>query len=1289
MGKVVFIVLGLGLAAAAVFVFIGNPFADTDGGDTYYEDEDEETLDAKSAGLTGTGDAANETDEARSLDGEYDVRGVVTDAKGKPIAGMRVTVHAAQADIDYNDPSTWKRNNPRFRLKRDLDRFRSPNPALKLIGETTTDEEGRYSFDGMHTGKYHFRAWPEAPKVSTVYSVTLSSWSRGTAGEILVLDGSRLKGRVLDASDQPVGAALSASWYSKENMGKRWMRTPVMMSDPKTGAFDFDAVPSGSIAFVVTVPGRMRVSGISVETPHEGEFVIRLAEGGGTLHGKVLDTSAAPVVGAEVFISTSQEIKEGETTTSHRLAFIGMSDGSGAYRIEGIPAGKLTSVRILADGYLARSLSVANGRLKETQIKAGAETELDLTVVRGGRVDGRVLKQGTTEGIAAAEVRLYQARSASGGESYPPMIATANSNGRFAFEGVAEGRLIVVAFHAAYYLPQLAQQNNQLMMYVPGGSGGGAPAELTIVMPEKGEAVERNIELAPGRVISGTVLDPEGALVEGAKILSQNFNFAQVAYQWGVNFYSGQMNELAVTDSAGAFTVRSLPQKEGLILYAKKEGYAGAQSAPLAVQEDEELPRLELKLVKGAIVRGVVTRPDDGSTSSVSINVWGQNMHLAGTQPYVQVGPENKFEFKDLPAGTHNLWVNASGYQAKKQQIALTDLKPGEVRDDIEVELIAGVTVSGRLVDKEGKGVPNLSVNLQPIQGGNWSSAMTDKDGYFEFKGAKAGQSQIVIHAPTGQQNIGQKFEAPASGLTIEYSQPKSVTIEGRIFDGAGDPVPLCNVEIKAKGQSSNNQQMYSSGNNQNEVVNGHFRRSLKGEAPFTLKVSAARGRDGLPLNVQPKSVKLDKLPSEPVEIRLEAGLETDGIVKGPDGLPVANVTIQHGTTTVRTGADGLFRLGGLRDGDISIVITPPSPFIKPKNHAAKAGDKGIVITLAKGLSIKGRVVGPEGTAGSGGYVNANWQKSGDRPAGNAASQVSHDGSFNVTGIPEDALVTLTISSAWVDGKQQFAPIIVSDIRPGTDNLELQFEEGVSITGAVRTADGKPFTECWVYAQDEKGHHAGGWSQPKADGTFELTGMQRGNYKILINRRDGGPTSEGIAAVAPSTGIEIVIAEALKMHGKLLGAGTDATKFQVRAWKAGGDPKKASYGKVTGDGSWSITISGKDEKWTVAAMRRGDNRYALAGPFDATAKNIRIELVEGLSIRGRVEQADGSPKPKFWVMATSKTWYRWIKTDANGEFEHVGLIDEAYDLQAGTGQSKSNKEEAVRPGATGVVLRMP
>lgn len=205
------------------------------------------------------------------------------------------------------------------------------------------------------------------------------------------------------------------------------------------------------------------------------------------------------------------------------------------------------------------------------------------------------------------------------------------------------------------------------------------------------------------------------------------------------------------------------------------------------------------------------------------------------------------------------------------------------------------------------------------------------------------------------------------------------------------------------------------------------------------------------------------------------------GVVKGPDGAPIAGATVMINTAAVkrgysplcpscyadcaksgRTDEDGRFRIASL-DPELVFTVLVTAPHHRPvqveKVDPAKGEMKATLealdlVKLGSERYVQGRVLDAEGKPLMGAVVTSQWFKS-DKQEGLGFDSVDDlavsddEGRFTLTA--KDPLEYLSV----IVRARGLAPQIVEKLKPKEEPREIRMDAGTTIAGRV-VKDGKP-----------------------------------------------------------------------------------------------------------------------------------------------------------------------------------------------------------------------------------------
>jgi|GEM_PF-1813553 len=1239
--------------------------------------------------LSGTTRA--KTENGALDEGRFEIPGRVLDSKGKPVAGVAVTARRRGDAYDVHDPRRWQ-GNSFAALERAFVELSSAE-APPVASRASSAADGTFTLLVTRRGEYDLRAEPAPPRVGTTTSWYLNATPPRVPVELHVLDGSALRGRVVDEQGQGVAAVLRAGWSSE---ARGWSALP-LTTDPATGAFAYPAVPAGKVRIEVSIPGKLRFTSRAIVTPTDAEVVIRVSGGTPLLTGLVRGADGRPIAGARVAASIQRAYEAGVPASGEAVSvrYFAQSDSEGAFELGGPFVGALSGLEAAAAGYVPSSTAPPLASWSGLELAEGRAGRVEIVLYQGGILEGRVLEISTGQPLAGADVQVLPMAVDARMTRPPQSRALSDAQGRYRVEGIAVGRSVLLVRHASHHLPALeamaSRSGNGQVFWSEDMATPVAPPSMTIFIEREGQRLTRDLELSPGVGVRGLVVDSQGQPVAGAEVRARGMGLGQAAWQWGLHTDPGAPL-LATSGPDGRFEIAGLPARKDWVLFAKKAPLVGENSAPTAVSAEAPPKDLVLKLVSGCVVAGRVLDGLGLPVSGATVYVSSQSQDMQGEHVQGRSKEDGTFRLEGLPWGQAALSVSSQGLGNSHQQ--LDPLTAGEVREDIEIKLGAGTaTLTGVLVDEKGNPVAYKQLMAINQAGGTNSQTQSDSEGAFRFEGLGVGSTQIFGGDWSNRAELT-TVTTPTQDVRVTWKEPPSGVLEGLVLDPQGKPVPIC--QVKVKGAGGNSGEMMHWGGQQGELaVNGWFRRQAQGAAPYSVVVSRPQDGEGRALNLKGKTVPVPDLKACPITITLEAGVEIAGRVLDGSGRGVAGIAVAVGTVSTLTDAEGGFALGGLAEGPVIVQASPPAPFVRPQPVSTTTGTRDVVIRLTSGLAIAGEVRGPDGRPKGNGWVQASWKAPGSGN-GNQSANVGQDGRFRIEGVPPEAVATLSVQLWNQGGGGQAPPKTVENVRAGTEDLVIEVGVGAKVSGSVTDANGKPFSQGWVQVATRKEGQQGDASgsvmhhvEIKEDGSFTLEGLDPGKPLVLsVYLRDGGATAESVTVHPPATNVRLTVPAMTPIKGRIQGS-LGSGKWRVWAWLVSDTNKQARSRNIDSEGRFTLDGVSGAGPWMIGARSSDDERYALAGPVEGGAENVMLTLRQGRSIEGRLLTSDGtSPGENSNVSASQNGWSTSARTDAQGNFKLRGLPPGRYTLQAWSNEGHQATQADVEDGATGVRLTL-
>jgi len=485
------------------------------------------------------------------------ITGTVIDLAREPVADAFVTLHNATT-----------LNDPRYS---DSDiAYQSDDAAY-----TTTDAEGRFVIVGTSTDAFGFLR-----VVKEGYAVHRSEPFRMETGEFnfMLQTGSSLSGTVIDQDGQPVENVylVVIDEADREVEYRRDFVSPYDALTGPTGSFRIPSLSTGTYRLHAQIVGPMNTRPTSQAwlrkprrnaQPHavvsmgfgenrEGYLItlnIRKPPAGNmrTVSGKVLNESGAPIPNATM----ERHLRQGgkPTTTA--------ADGSYSATF---PESDRMPLEAKADGY--------HPQLKN--LHSTPESTVDYVLKAQTFARGRVIDAVTKEPIERFIISKKSRRTMEPGGGYGEVVSYRSREGRFSF---ASPRQL-----PAYFAIQADG-------YLSGSFN---------AVASTGAGDEQVVELQPGPVVEGIVVDAFGESVSNARIYLGPFP------EVSINYASTQGDPfLTYSESDGRFQLSVVPlETTQVTAFHPDHSFASEKIKPAA----GETSRVTIQLAQGATVEGGV-----------------------------------------------------------------------------------------------------------------------------------------------------------------------------------------------------------------------------------------------------------------------------------------------------------------------------------------------------------------------------------------------------------------------------------------------------------------------------------------------------------------------------------------------------------------------------------------------------------------------------------------------------------------------------------------------------------
>jgi protocatechuate 3,4-dioxygenase beta subunit len=624
--------------------------------------------------------------------------GRVIDSQDRPVEGATVTLYQMTPDVTAS------------------------SPKIETVQEKITGADGQYSFTlAPGIGPY----WARFLVVRKEgLALGWGVWRKPADQRLDIVLGEPkdLAGHVVDEQGQPIAEAQVDIVLAM--MGKaqdRHLLAAPSLFNTKTdsqGRFLFTNMPAeATFEFSVRKSGRVTLSTFArvIFGDSSGEMdIAQVLSGNIRYQFSPSQTDIRLVLPQEARIEglviekTSGKLISGVKVTTRsdqmRHGFVSPDPvptaEDGTFRIGGLAAGRHTVQLAMARGAVAEwVVEPVEVDLRADETKTGIRLEL----MKGGTIEVLV-RDAAGQPLAKTNVRIHHTQR---DQSY---YGGTDTNG-LARIRVPPGQYRVSEPFRPGYLLRMRDE------HVAIADGQTKRVEFTLGVRPK---------------VSGTVRDEAGKPLAGVRI--------QVMPSVG---------EAATTDADGKFALSwdsGLGKRDGatFVLMARDPGRNLAET----VEINEQMDTLDLRLKPGTILMGTVVNHEGKPLPGAQIFVDLRDLDGSGLWGRIEqatTGEDGTFEVQAIPVGRqYEVTATAKGYGTQDVSLHASRLTPD--RQDVgQFKLpLADLSISGIVVDEEGKPVADATVHIFDGSLPRHGEVRTDAEGKFTIQGVPAGPSLLV-----------------------------------------------------------------------------------------------------------------------------------------------------------------------------------------------------------------------------------------------------------------------------------------------------------------------------------------------------------------------------------------------------------------------------------------------------------------------------------------------------------------------------------------------------------------
>ena len=548
------------------------------------------------------------------------------------------------------------------------------------------------------------------------------------------------------------------------------------------------------------------------------------------------------------------------------------------------------------------------------------------------------------------------------------------------------------------------------------------------VIIEAGKETEANFVVPPELRVRGRVTDAEtGAPVAGAVVSNASLR-------------GNDPKDRTETVASGDYVLEGCANGNRIRVEAR--GYVRQEATVRAEVGDGTEVRHDVRLLRAATLAGRIVGPDGKGVAGARLLLHGGPLdeRFKGRSD-----AEGAFRIEGLPVNTEcRLVVKKKGLVERVSEPFTP--KPGERLAGFTVRLSLGATLSGRVVDDQGKPLPRACIHVRHADGlagfldgrlGN----RADDTGRYKVTALPAGRYdlEVLAHGHIGRSRSGLVLAEDAVQDNVDFVLDRGRTITGRVVDDQGQPVSKVHVHAYSRSV-----QKVRAGGIATSKTDPEGRFTLHGLAPGPCSLNVMHLKKGLerpePMEVQAGAENVVMV------LRRSAGLH--GTVRRADtGEPVTVFFVRwfRGSVVMsRTFNDteGRFRIEDLKKGDYQLEAGTREGWVTPRPVSVRVvrgvESRRVDLVVQPGGSLEGKVLAPDGSPLAGARVSV-YRKNGPHGAVDTTF-TGKLGTFAVKSLASGDYVVRACGRGWIESG------LDATVRPGRSamvEIRLLAEGGV------------------------------------------------------------------------------------------------------------------------------------------------------------------------------------------------------------------------------------------------------
>lgn len=690
------------------------------------------------------------------------------------------------------------------------------NSQNVIVGSTTTNGSGQYSFDSLLPGSYSLIFTANGYATQTRGAVV-------TSNTVTIVNAalSRLAGALAGTVQDPNVVALPGATVT---VFRNNIQIGSVITD-SNGNYMVNGLPPGSYTVVVSAPNyTTETVAAMIENGQTTTVNVTLNEDPGTLTGFVRDTNNNPIAGGSVTVQIS--------TGSGIIVATTVTEPDGSYSVQNLAPGNYTVVAAASNFQAAtQGVTISSNATSIVNFNLSADP---------GSISGIVTNTQTGTPITGVNVQVRIV------DSSGAVISTVltDENGQYVVNGLAPGIYTVVVtapnFQANAATVQVSSNqtiDGSIALQPDPGQITGTVVDSVGGNPIPGASV--SIVNSSGTIITTVLTDPNGGFMAGglapdnytvnvfandfqngtvgALVSSGQTTPVSVSLEPNPGFITGTVSPIVpstivqlrdvnnvlidsvVTNQDGTFSFNNLTPATYTVL-ASASNYSTAQAGISVLASQTTTVDLILVPNPGS-VSGVVTDNLGNPVGNAIVQIYDQNNILIGSGFTDSSG---QYIVGNLPSGSFNVVVNSPGFG---QVITGINIDVGQDLTGVNISLTPNPGVINGQITNLTTGDPISGASVVIIDGISQipvATTTTSDFGNYSVSGLAPG-SYIVSASKlnfTTEQTGAIVISDSATRADVALEENPG-SISGNVEDSNGNPITGNGIQISVFNENN------------------------------------------------------------------------------------------------------------------------------------------------------------------------------------------------------------------------------------------------------------------------------------------------------------------------------------------------------------------------------------------------------------------------------------------------------------------------------------------------------